>query len=181
MSIQVLGISGSLRQASYNRMALKIALRLAKSAGAVVREADLQKLALPIYDQDIEDRGVPASVKKLKKIVEATDVVVIASPENNHSVSAALKNAIDWLSRGTNSLSGKRAVIFGASDGNFGTVRGQAHLRQILAALNVLVLPQPQILIRNCKTAFTPKGEFVDEMTTKLLKQLLEDTLKMVR
>lgn len=179
--MNILALSGSLRKASYNRMALKIAIRMAKATGATVREADLQKLALPIYDQDIEDRGLPASVKKLKKMVESADVLVIASPENNHSVSAALKNAIDWLSRGKNSLSGKHAAIFGASDGNFGTVRGQAHLRQILAALNVMVLPQPQILIRNCKTAFTPKGEFVDGMTTKLLRQLIEQTIAHAR
>lgn len=175
--MNILALSGSLRRASYNRMALKIAIRIAKQAGGTVREADLQKLALPIYDQDIEDRGMPAAVKKLKAMVEAADMLIIASPENNHSVSAALKNALDWLSRGKNTLSGKHAAIFGASDGNFGTVRGQAHIRQILAALNVLVLPQPQILIRNCKTAFTEKGEFVDEMTLKLLTKLIQETI----
>ncbi len=175
--MNILAVSGSLRTASYNRMALKIAMRIAKKTGATVREADLKTLALPLYDGDIEDAGMPPSVTKLKKMVEACDVLIIASPENNHSISAPLKNALDWLSRGKNSLSHKHAAIFGASDGNFGTVRGQAHLRQILAALNVIVLPQPQILIRNCKTAFTDKGEFVDEMTTKLLTQLIEETI----
>jgi chromate reductase len=145
--IKVLAISGSLRNDSLNRKALQIAKQIASMAGAAVEEADLKTLALPIYDGDIEAAGVPEPVARLNGMVQAADLLLIASPEYNRSFTGALKNAIDWLSRGHNVLDGKVAAIFGASPGPFGTVNGQNHLRQVLAALNVLVIPQPQVTI----------------------------------
>src|SRR3989338_10591742 len=138
--LKVLAISGSLRSESYNRKALQVAKEIAIDLGAEVTELDLRELDLPIYDKDIQDQGLPESVRKLKKTVESTDVLMIASPEYNYSVSGALKNAIDWASRGGNSLNGKVAAVFGASTGRFGALRGQFQLRQILASVNVLIL-----------------------------------------
>lgn len=115
MPIKVLVISGSLRRDSFNRKLLNVAKKMAAELGAEVSEADLKELSLPVYDGGIEAQGMPESVQKLKAAVEATDVLLIASPEYNHSISGALKNAIDWLSRGENSLDGKLAAIFGAS------------------------------------------------------------------
>jgi chromate reductase len=77
-----------------------------------------------------------------------------------------LKNAIDWLSRGKNSLDGKVAALLGASPGPFGTISGQNHLRQVLVALNVMVVPQPQVLIMRAHEAFNPDGSFKDPKTT---------------
>jgi chromate reductase len=65
----------------------------------------------------------------------------------------------------------------GASTGPFGTVRGQTNLRQILACLNVMVLPQPQVLVPFAETAFNADGSLVDEKTTAILKRLLKTTL----
>jgi chromate reductase, NAD(P)H dehydrogenase (quinone) len=176
--LNVLGISGSLRQGSFNRKALQVAKRFAAQAGADVAEADLKELALPIYDGDIEDRGMPDSVLRLKAAVEASHVVLVASPEYNHSISGALKNAIDWLSRGKNSLDGKVAAVFGASTGVFGTARGQYHLRQTLTALNVIVIPQPQVLIGTASAAFHPDGAFQNPKTEELLQRLIGRALK---
>lgn len=113
--LKVLAISGSLRRDSCNRKALQIAKKIAADWGAEISELDLKTMNLPIYDGDIEAQGMPEAVQKLKAAVEATDVLLIASPEYNHSISGALKNAIDWLSRGENSLDGKLTAIFGAS------------------------------------------------------------------
>src|SRR5690242_9096612 len=115
MDVKVLAVSGSLRRESFNRKALTIAKQLASELASDVREADLKELALPIYDEDIEKQGMPESVARLKDAVGAADVLLIASPEYNHSIPGGLKNAIDWLSRGGNSLDGKVAAIFGAS------------------------------------------------------------------
>ena len=178
--LKVLAISGSLRSDSYNRKALQIAVRIAIDLGAEVTELDLRELDLPIYDKDIQDQGLPESVQKLKKIVESTDILLIASPEYNYSVSGALKNAIDWASRGEkNSLGGKMAIILGASTGGFGTLRGQFHLRQILASVNVLILPQPQVLISRAEEAFRPDGSLADAKTMETLKTLIEKTFKL--
>ncbi len=180
--LKVLGISGSLRHDSTNRKLLQIAKSFATELGAVVTEADLKELNLPIYDGDIETAGIPESVQKLKKMVEESDVIMLASPEYNYSISGALKNAIDWLSRGEkNSLDNKVVVMFGASGGNFGTVRGQNHLRQILSALNVMMVTQPQVLVRNNKEAFDDKGNLVDPKTVDLLKALIKKNLDLAQ
>ncbi|PIY95499.1 MAG: hypothetical protein COY66_06565 [Candidatus Kerfeldbacteria bacterium CG_4_10_14_0_8_um_filter_42_10] len=175
---RVLAISGSLRKASYNRLSLKIAQSIALNWGAEVAEIDLKELSLPIYDQDIEDEKFPESAVELKSAIEQADVLLIASPEYNASVSGALKNALDWISRNKNSLKGKVAAVFGASDGKFGTVRGQLHLREILAKLSVFVLPTPQVFIREADRAFNSDGSFKDPETFEKLKELIESTLE---
>lgn len=174
--LKVLAISGSLRRDSYNRKALRIATQIAEDLGAEIAEADLKELALPIYDGDIEAAGFPESVLKLKAMVEAADVLLIATPEYNFSVPAALKNALEWLSRGDEEADGKVAAIFGAATGGMGTVRAQLHLRQVLLDLNVLVLPKPQVHIRLARQAFNPDGSFSDQKTHELLKNLIQKT-----
>jgi chromate reductase, NAD(P)H dehydrogenase (quinone) len=176
--LKVLAISGSLRTESLNRKALRIAKQIASSTEANVEEADLKQLALPIYDGDVEADGMPEPVMRLKAMVETADILLIASPEYNRSFTGALKNAIDWLSRGRNSLDGKVAAIFGASPGPFGTISGQHHLRQTLVALNVLVIPQPQVTIMRADTAFAADGSFKDPRINDLLKKLVTRALE---
>jgi len=179
--IKILGICGSLRKDSFNRKLLQNAISFVKEYDVEIEELDLKGLNLPIYDGDIEAMGFPESVIKLKGAVEKADVLFIASPEYNSSISAALKNAIDWLSRGKNSLDGKVAAIFGATPGIFGTVRGQLHLRQVLAALNVYFLPQPQILIRNAEEAFDKNGNLIDSKAHNKLKELIKKTIEFAK
>lgn len=180
VGVKALAISGSLRTESFNRRALRIAKQIATDLGAQVEELDLRELNLPIYDKDIQDRGMPGPVQRLKKEIEATDVLIIASPEYNYGISGALKNAIDWASRGEkNSFSGKLAVIFGASTGGFGTLRGQLQLRQILQSVNVFILPQPQVLISRAEGAFDAHGSFTDPKNSETLKILIEKTFEL--
>lgn len=176
MAFTALAISGSLRQGSYNRRLLQNAKRISIEAGAQATELDLKSLDLPIFDQDIQDAGVPESVTQLKAAVEACDALLIASPEYNYSVSSALKNALDWGSRLGNSWQGKTAVIMSVSNGQYGGVRGLLHLRQILVDLDVLVLPKPMIQIRNGPTAFTPAGDLVDTKSMEKLEELIQKT-----
>jgi chromate reductase len=179
--LKVVAISGSLRQDSYNKKALRIVARFATEEGMNIEEIDLKRLVLPIYDADIESLGFPVSVENIRKIVQSSDVILIASPEYNHSVTGALKNAIDWLSTKINILDGKTAVIFGASTGPFGTLRSQMHLRQILAALNVFVLPQPQVYIRFAKEAFDDDDNLVDTKLQNQLKELIVKSFGLAR
>lgn len=180
-SLKVLAICGSLRTASYNRMLLTIMKQLAQEAGAEVTELDLKKLDLPIYDQDIEDAGLPPTVMALKKAAEAADILLIVSPEYNHSIPGGLKNAIDWLSRGGNSLDNKTAIIAGVSSGVYGTVRMQPHLRQVLAHLNVILAPDPQITIGPATERFNADGSLKDDKTRTYIKTLIEKSLQLVR
>ena len=116
--MDVLGISGSLRKESTNTKALNIALRFAREAGAAVRAVDLAQMTIPIYSEDI--KTPPQDLLILQSVLFETDVILIASPEYNHSIPGGLKNVLDWLSVMENPLNGKVAAVFGVSNGPFG-------------------------------------------------------------
>ncbi len=177
--MQVTTICGSLRTNSFNRKLLKLATKVAENLDAQVEDLDLKKINLPLYDQDIEDAGIPANVLDFKKRVEQSDVLIIVSPEYNYSISGNLQNAIDWLSRGGNSLNNKTVAIMGVSAGPFGTVRGQNHLRQVLSALNVQILTQPQMLVRFAAQAFNEDGSFTDPKSQEVLEKLIKNTFEL--
>src|SRR3989338_7507101 len=145
--MKILGFAGSLRKDSFNKKLLQVAMSFAKARNIEIEIFDLENI--PIYSYDVQLKGFPKSVINFKTAIKSADLLLIASPEYNYSVSGALKNAIDWASRpeDENVFSNKVAIIFGASIGRFGTVRGQIELRKILTALNVWVLPAPQIML----------------------------------
>lgn len=176
---KILAMAGSLRKDSYNRKILQIAKSLAAELGAEIEEADLKELALPIYDGDIEAQGFPASVQKLHQTAAQANLYLIATPEYNFSVPAALKNALEWLSRGPKPMAGKVAAIFGASSGMGGTIRAQMQLRQILLDLNVIVAPSPNVFIRSAAEAFNPDGTFRDPPTRERLKTLIATAIQL--
>ena len=176
-TINILAIAGSLRSESFNRKALQTAKQIASELQTNVEELDLKTLDLPLLNEDLRTNGFPASVKKLKDAIASADMLLIATPEYNNSIPGVLKNAIDWASDKTNPFEGKVAAIFGASIGLFGTLRAQLHLRQILAALSVEIVPQPQVFIRSARDAFLPDGSFIDHKIKQQLRQLIEATL----
>jgi len=176
-NIKALAICGSLRKDSFNLKLLKIAIKIAKENGIETAAANLGELNLPVYNYDIETQGFPEPVRQLSEMVKNADLLLIASPEYNFSVSGALKNAIDWVSRvKPNPFSGKAAAIFGASTGPFGTVRGQNQLRQILSCVNVMVLPQPQVLVAAADTVFEVDGSLKLKAAEDKLRELIVST-----
>jgi chromate reductase len=94
-TIEILGIAGSLRKESYNKLALKAAQALAPE-GTELAVFDLA--GIPPFNQD-EERNPPPQVSALKKRVHASDAILLVTPEYNYSVPGVLKNAIDWASR----------------------------------------------------------------------------------
>jgi chromate reductase len=175
--VNILAIAGSMREKSFNRKALQIAKQIASELHAHVEELDLKTLDLPLFNEDLRADKYPESVEILKNAIAAADIVMIATPEYNNSVPGVLKNAIDWASDMTNPFEGKVAVIFGASNGMFGTLRAQLHLRQILTALSVELVPQPQVFIRSAHEAFLPDGSLADHKIKQHMRQLIEATL----
>ena len=140
-----------------------------REAGAEVTVISLRDFALPIFDGDLEAAsGMPEAAKRLKAIFREHNGLIIASPEHNSSISAALKNAIDWVSRGESgdepslsALTGKTAVVCSASPGGPGGIRGLVHLRAILGRIGITVLPD-QIAVGKAYEAFTPDGALAD-------------------
>jgi len=132
--MRVLGISGSLRDASYNTQLLRAAGRLFPSD---VEFAVWDRLkAVPPYDEDDDRDPAPEGAQRFRDAVAGADAILFATPEYNSSVPGQLKNAIDWASRplATNALRNKPVAVIGASTGMFGAVWAQAELRKVLAA-----------------------------------------------
>ena len=150
---KILAFSGSLREDSYNQQIVTIAADGARKAGADVTVIRLRDLPLPVYDADLETAsGLPENARTIKDLMKAHQGFLIASPENNSTLSAALKNAIDWASRPDGDetplvcFKDKTAVIMAASPGALGGLRGLSHLRAILTSIGVLVLPEQKAI-----------------------------------
>lgn len=161
---RILAFAGSLRAASFNKKLVQVAAAGARTAGAQVTYIDLKEFPLPVFDEDLEAaEGLHPNARKLKDLFLAHEGLLIASPEYNSSISAALKNAIDWVSRpapGEAALAcfaGKAAAIMAASPGALGGLRGLVTVRSILGNIRVTVLPD-QIAIVKAHEAFTPEG-----------------------
>ena len=159
---RILAFAGSTRTDSFNKKLVNIAADGAQSVGAELSLIDLREFPMPLFDQDDEaNSGLPANAERLRDAVLVHDGILLASPEYNGSVSAVLKNAIDWISRphpdNIAPFSGKTAAILSASPGRLGGLRGLTHIRAILTNLNVLVLPS-QIAIGAAHEAFVDKS-----------------------
>lgn len=169
--LKVLGISGSLRKGSFNTSALRTCAEL-MPAGMTLSYARIDDI--PLFNQDAFDAGLPDSVKRFRAEVAAADGLLIASPEYNFSLTAALKNAIDWGSRPPNQVfQDKPVAIFSATTGPVGGVRNQYDLRRMLTQLWGHVLPRPEVFIGNAASKFDAQGKLTDETTRKFLSDLL--------
>ena len=172
-AIRVLGVAGSLRQASFNRFALRAAQSLLPPGASL----DLFELdGIPPYNQD-HDTQPPARVVELKTRVRAADAVLFSTPEYNYSMPGVLKNAIDWASRpyGDSAWQGKPVAVMGASVGMLGSARAQYHLRQCFVFLNMYPVNRPEVLIANAAQRFNDKGELTDESSRELIRKLVAE------
>ncbi|MBD2677145.1 MULTISPECIES: NADPH-dependent FMN reductase [Nostoc] len=183
---KILAFAGSTRIDSYNKKLVKIAAAGAKAAGAEVTYLDLRDLPLPLYDEDLEaQEGMPANARTLKDLMISHQGFLIASPEYNSSITAVLKNAIDWASRPypneapLTAFAGKVATIMSASPGGFGGLRGLVHLRSILGNIKVLVLPD-QIAVSKAYEAFNADGTLKDPKQQESIEKLGEGLTKIL-
>lgn len=169
-SLHILGISGSLRKGSYNTALLRAAVELMPPE-MTLDQFDLAPLSMFNYDTE---KPFPEAVEAFRTAIANADALLIATPEYNSSVSGALKNALDWASRSPKPpLNGKPVAIMGASTGNFGTVRSQLQLRQILTHLGALTLAKPEVLVARAEQTFDAEGYLVDAAARGFLKDLL--------
>ncbi len=184
MAARILVFAGSARRDSLNKKLARAAAQYAREAGAEATFVDLDDYPIPLYHGDLEAAsGMPENARKLRGIFLAHDALLVASPENNSSVTSLLKNTIDWLSRdvedgkgdssGLAPWRGKVAGLMAASPGGFGGIRALPHLRQILAALGVTVLGT-QVAVPRAHEAFAADGSVVDERVAKSVRSLAE-------
>lgn len=185
---RLLAFAGSLRRDSFNKRLAALASERARALGATVTLLDLRDYPLPLYDGDLEaEQGLPAPAVALKEAFLAHDGLLLACPEYNSSITAVLKNTLDWVSRpapGEGPLAayqGKTAALMAASPGALGGLRGLVHVRAILGNLGVLVVPA-QLAVSKAHEALGPDGlqdprqaGFLDDV----VRQLVETTTKL--
>jgi chromate reductase len=169
----ILAFAGSLRAGSFNKKLVKLAIPAAEKAGAEVTYIDLRDFPLPVFDQDLETaEGHPEPVKRLKDLFRGHDGLLISAPEYNSSISGALKNAIDWVSRPEEGrapldcFDGKVAGLMSAAAGGLGGMRCLPTVRSILQNIRVIVLPQ-MVGISHADEAFNDDGSLKNEQQRK--------------
>ena len=181
--IKVLVFSGSTREESFNKKLIAEAALLARQVPAHVTVIDLKNFPIPFYDEDLEKReGMPLKAKQFRQLMIQSDVIMIASPEYNGSLSAVLKNAIDWASRSENggssreAFKGKKFVIMSASPGSGGGARGLVHLRTIIENIGGTVLSE-QVVVPDAYNAFDEQGHLKNEKVKKDLEMLIHTAI----
>ena len=177
----VIGICGSLRKGSYNRMVLNHLPGWAP-AGLSVTEAPAFA-EFPLYNADVQNSaGFPAPVQRLAEAVRAADGVIFVSPEYNYSIPGGLKNAIDWVSRVPDQpFVGKPVAIISATGGLLGGARMQYDLRRCMIFLDAFTMNKPEVFIGAAPGKFDDKtGELKDERAIDFIKQLLAAFAKFI-
>jgi chromate reductase len=172
--VKVLGISGSLRDDSFNR---KLLLNTAELVpGGVELELWDGLKAIPPFDED-DERFTPPIVTLMRDALLGADAILFSTPEYNHSIPGQLKNAIDWASRpiATTVLRGMPVAVVGASTGAFGAVWAQAELRKVLAAAGARVV-DAELPLSFAGRRFDPEGRLVDDDVREQLRAVV-DTL----
>ena len=166
---RLLALCGSLRQGSINRKALLVATAAARDAGAEVDTTEPLDILLPLYNQDDEDRsGIPEKALALRERMKRADGFLIACPEYNASMTAAMKNAIDWASRprqGEKPLEcfmGKTAGLIAASGGKLGGIRGLPETRRVLSGIGTTVIAT-DFALSGADKVFDEQGNCTDE------------------
>lgn len=171
-TMDVVGICGSLRRSSINRMLLNLAGECLPSA-STLQEYDWSDI--PPFNADVMAQGLPASVVALRGRICKADAVIIATPEYNFSVPGMLKNAIDWISRGDDQpLLHKPVAILSASPGPLGGARVQYDLRKVLLFMNAAVLVKPEVFVGQAPQKFDARGECTDATTRSFVQAQMD-------
>jgi chromate reductase, NAD(P)H dehydrogenase (quinone) len=162
--VKLVMISGSLRRDSVNTAVLRAAERYFKADDADVEIKYCVIDDLPLFNEDFEALGTPSTVARVRRQVEGADAVVISTPEYNGSVSGALKNALDWLSRPHENgvLIGKPVATMSASPANYGAVWAQENLRFVLEQCRARLINDELVALPKVFDALDSHGELAD-------------------
>jgi NAD(P)H-dependent FMN reductase len=179
---KLLGISGSLRRASYNTALLRAAVRLMPPEATL----DIATIrGIPLYDYDVEAQGIPAAVTQLKEAIVNAHGVLLVTPEYNNSLPGVFKNAIDWLARPPADVkrvfAGRPFALIGASPGNWGTVLSQAAWLPVLRTLGTQPWFGARLQVPRAATVFDEAGNLKDAGVEEQLKQFLAGYVSFVR
>ena len=184
--MKLLIFAGSTRQQSFNRKLAGATAALARQSGAEVSHIELADFDIPMYNADLEARGTPADVMRLKVLMSEHPAWIVCTPEYNASYPALVKNTLDWVSSpvksdpawtdGFKSSRGKVVGVLSASPGALGGLRSQSHLVPLLLNLMCWVAPQNYALSR-AGDAFDANGALINETHRKGVQAVLDQVL----
>ncbi|WP_313353177.1 NADPH-dependent FMN reductase [Paracoccus sp. (in: a-proteobacteria)] len=173
MTKTILGLSGSLRRASFNTGLLRAAADLAPE-GVQIQIGSIREV--PLYDGDLETAsGLPEPVRVLQSQLAAADALLLVTPEYNNGVPGVFKNAIDWMSRGDGlaMFVGKPVAVIGASPGGFGTILSQSHWLPVLRTLKAALWTEGRLMVSRARSVFDDQGNLTDDKTRTQLRDFL--------
>ena len=167
MAIRIVGISGSLRQGSFNTALLRAAADVAP-AGVTIDVRTIH--GIPLYDADVENGpGIPEAVTRLKDEIASSNGLLLVTPEYNNSIPGVFKNAIDWLSRPDADIArvfrGRPVAIMGASPGRFGTTLSQSAWLPVIRTLGMRPWFDERMLLFEARKMFDASGTLTDTQT----------------
>lgn len=179
MSINILGIAGSLRAESHSKSILHT-LKERTWDGAVLEIFDLE--GIPLYNADHDGDQKPGQVPSFKEAISRSDGLVLVSPEYNYGTSGVLKNALDWASRPAykSVLKGKPVVIITSSPATTGGVRAQDQVRQTLMACLSELVPHPEVAIPTVHQKLTD-GRLSDEKSLELAVGIVDALIQWIK
>ena len=183
---KLLVFAGSTRAHSFNRQLAAQAAAIAQESGVQVTHLELSTLDIPLYNADLDARGTPPDVIRLKEIMDSHPAWIICSPEYNGSYTGLLKNTLDWASSpvkghpvwggGSKPFAGKVVGVMSASNGSLGGLRSLSHLTPLLLNLHCWVCPQHFALSRAAE-AFDAEGKLKDEAAKAQVYKVVAQTL----
>ncbi len=163
--MRIVGISGSLRRASFNAALLRAAVEECPAGSTI----DIESIrGIPLYDGDVEaSDGIPPRAAELKDRIASADAVLLVTPEYNHSIPGVFKNAVDWLTRPPSDIprvfGGRPVGLIGASPGGFGTILSQNAWLPIFRTLGMRPWFGQSLYVSGAHKAFDPGGKLIDE------------------
>jgi len=177
----IIGLSGSLREKSYNTALLNTAVKLMPSDVSL----DVATIkGIPLYDGDLEDReGIPALVMDLKQKITNADGLLLVTPEYNNSIPGVFKNAIDWLSRGDGLkvFANCPVAVIGATPGGFGTILAQQAWWPVLRTLRTKPWFEGRLQVSQANKVFSDDGQLLDATLRDQLQAFMAGFSKFVK
>lgn len=167
--VPVIAICGSLREGSYTRLALEVALDGARTLGAETRLLDLREYDLVFCDGRRDDSTYPEGVQRLRAEVRDAQGILLGTPEYHGAVSGVLKNALDLM--GFDEFEGKVLGLIGVSAGEMGATNALTELRTIGRVLHAWVVPQ-QAAISQAHKVFTEEGEIASPKLAERVREV---------